>query len=423
MEKEKTPYRERMFHRFALYGFLKNLKFYEPFMILYFLSLDFSYTTIGLLISIKMLSITILELPTGVYADAFGRKKSMILSFFAYIFSFLIFFSFQDFYIFALAMLFYALGDAFRTGTHKAMILEYLRIKGMEDKKVDYYGHTRAFSQLGSALNALLAAAIVFYTGNYRIVFLIAIIPYIIDILNVGTYPKELNGERCAQMRMSEQLKDTTSDFLLMFKNKKVLKGMLNSSLFDGSFEVAKGYLQPILQSFAISLPLLLCFVGEERIAVIVGITYFIIYILTAIASKNSAKIVERFKDLPGAINQTFLAGTLLILLAGIILCLSEIYYLKALSIVLLISLYILKNLRRPMNISYISDEISHKTMASGLSVESLLKTLTAAILAPIIGFFADVWGIGTALIIIGFLMIIFFPLCCRIVSYEKGSN
>ncbi len=38
------------------------------------------------------------------------------------------------------AMVFFAFGDAFRTGTHKAMIFEYLKIKSWQSQKVDYYG-------------------------------------------------------------------------------------------------------------------------------------------------------------------------------------------------------------------------------------------------------------------------------------------
>ena len=37
-------------------------------------------------------------------------------------------------------MLLFALGEAFRSGVHKAMIFEYLRLQGWEEQKVRYYG-------------------------------------------------------------------------------------------------------------------------------------------------------------------------------------------------------------------------------------------------------------------------------------------
>ena len=84
--------------------------------------------------------------------------------------------------------------------------------------------------------------------------------------------------------------------------------------------------------------------------------------------------------------------------------------------------LFVLENFRRPVNISYISDTIDHKTMASGLSVESQLKTLLMAILAPVIGFLADRLGVGLALILAGLLMAALFFLVSLRSAGRKGS-
>ena len=66
--------KDRMFYKFSLYGFLKNLRFFEPFILLFFRDASLSYLQIGLLFSIRDLATNILEIPTGVYADAFGRR-------------------------------------------------------------------------------------------------------------------------------------------------------------------------------------------------------------------------------------------------------------------------------------------------------------------------------------------------------------
>ena len=109
--------KDRMFFRFKLYGFLKNLRFFEPFILLIFMQNGLTFLQIGVLYSVRDLSNYILEIPTGVFADAFGRRKSMVLAFSAYIASFLVFFFFVDFYIYILAMVLFGLGEAFRSGT------------------------------------------------------------------------------------------------------------------------------------------------------------------------------------------------------------------------------------------------------------------------------------------------------------------
>jgi len=77
----------------------------------------------------------------------------------------------------------------------------------------------------------------------------------------------------------------------------------------------------------------------------------------------------------------------------------------RILAILLFVLLYSLQNLRRPMNVGFISENIDAKIMATGLSVESQLKTLFIAILSPIMGFFADTFGVGVALSLIGVLV------------------
>jgi len=66
---------DKMLFRFSLYGFLKNLRFFDPFIVLIFLESGLTFFQIGLLYAIRDLATNILEIPTGIYADAFGRRK------------------------------------------------------------------------------------------------------------------------------------------------------------------------------------------------------------------------------------------------------------------------------------------------------------------------------------------------------------
>ena len=390
---------DRMFPRFALYGFLKNLRFFEPFIILIFREVGLSFLQIGFLYAIRDVATNILEIPAGVYADAFGRRKSMLMAFGSYIISFLIFDFFSGFAIYAFAMILFAFGEALRTGTHKALILEHLRLNDMAHLKVEYYGRTRSFSQLGSALNALIAASLVFYRGNYRVMFLASIIPYLLDFINLAGYPKKLDGELLQVSRgtIKSQISTTVQSFLSLFKDKRALKAILNSSGFSGLFKASKDYLQPILENFALMMPIFLLLEDKRRSALVIGIVYFIIYLFTSFAARGAADFSKRFSSLGRAINLTFLAGAGLLLLAGLAIW-QEIIWL---AIVIFLLFYLLQNVRRPMNVSFISDRISNRVMASGLSVESQFTTLLTAIFAPILGALADRFGIGVALMVL----------------------
>jgi MFS family permease len=399
--------RTTIFYRFALYGFLKNLRFFDPFLILFFREVGLSFLQIGVLIAVRDISTNILEIPTGICADAFGRRKSMVMSFISYIISFLIFFGSSNYYLYMGAMALFGMGEAFRSGTHKAMILEYLRIHNMESKKVEYYGNTRAASEIGSAVSAVIAAVLIFYSGNYRYVFLAAVIPYVVNLVNVATYPGELDAEIVTRKNVKEQLQYTVQDFIKIFKSFMAMKAIVNSSVFKAYFKITKDYLQPILEVFALSLPFFVALEETKRVSVVVGTVYFGIYLCTSYASKSSPKVSARFPQLSTAVNVTYVVGGMFLLASGFFAA----YNIEVVTIGIFLLFYMLYNVRRPMTVSFVSDQISYKTMASGLSVESQVTTIVQAGIAVVIGALADTFGVGWALFIMGVTMVIGYPL------------
>lgn len=397
-----------MFYRFCIYGFLKNLRFFDPFIILIFREAGLSFLQIGFLYSIRDVATNILEIPTGVYADAFGRRKSMLMAFLAYICSFVIFYLFFDFYAYALAMILFAFGEAFRSGTHKALIFEYLHINNMQDLKVAYYGRTRAASQLGSAVNALIAAALVVYSGGYRYMFIASTIPYLLDFFNLMAYPKELDGElvQIETGAVAAQLKTTVKVFGKIFTDLDAMRAIFNSSSFSAMFKTTKDYLQPVLAVFALSLPFFAFADEVKREAIIIGVVYSLIHLLTSYASRRADRFSERFDSLTLAINITFLVGAGFLFLSGV----STWQNLAVISVLVFLGFYALYNLRKPMNVAFISDRIEQNVMASGLSVESQFTTILVAIFSPLMGALADGLGVGAALAIFGAGMLLLYP-------------
>jgi MFS family permease len=406
--------KDLQFWKFSLYGFLKNLQFFDPFLVLFFREMGISFFQIGVLYSVRELATNITEIPTGIVADTLGRRTAMICAFLSYIISFIIFYLFPGFSFYAIAMIAFALGESFRSGTHKAMIMEYLKRNGMAEQKVEYYGHTRGWSQKGSALSALIAALLVFFSGSYRVVFLWSIVPYVAAMGLILTYPKELDfscddDAECADRRSRgrvEMMKQTVTDFFSMFRDPMVRQALLNSSLFDASFKTVKDYVQPILKGLALTLPLFASLEGNQRVALISGIVYMVLYLLTSMASSRSGRFHNRFSQKYGGLNATFLCSVGAMLMVGIFL----LFGLKVAAIIVFIFYYMLENVRRPASLGLLSDRIKNSVMATGLSGESQLKTILVAIFSPLFGLTADRLGIGYAMLFLGLISGLAYP-------------
>ncbi|MCF6192624.1 MAG: MFS transporter, partial [Candidatus Hydrothermae bacterium] len=300
------------------------------------------------------------------------------------------------------AMVLFGVGEALRSGTHKALILSYLKEKGWEDRKVAYYGATRSWSQRGSAINALLAGILVISTREYRWVFAASMVPYVLNLINLATYPAWLDA-RVQRTTTRETLRAFRSMFSPFF-----LRALVNSALFMGMFRGTKDYLQPVLKDLALALPILLWWHGAQRTALVVAVVYFLLYLLNAYASRNAHRLSAWVSgELHQAINVSYLLGAATVVLAGLA------YRWGRYEVVVLffVGMYVIQNLRRPITMGYLSDVIPENRLATGLSVESNVRTLFAALLAPLMGWLADRYGVGGALVGVGVLTASVYPL------------
>jgi len=384
------------YYKFGFYGFLKNLRLFEPFLILFFLESGLSYMQIGILYSFREIARNVLEIPAGVLADASGRRRSMVTSFSAYIASFMVFYFGHSYGLFFGAMLLFAVGDAFRTGTHKAMIFDYLKMKGWANQKADYYGHTRAFSQFGSAISSLLSAALVFYSGSFRFIFIITAIPYFLDLLLLISYPKELDGPIGNQspQKITTRFKIVFREFYNTFRKGSVFKVVFSISWYSGYYKVIKDFIQPMIVGLAIGIPFLVSYSGQKKTALIIGPVYFVIYLLTSLSSKNTEKINRKFSSTEKALNRLMFLG----IAAGVFASIAYIYGYIEVAVLAMIPVFLIENIRKPLGVSVIADNSNKNILASALSVQSQIQTIIVMIAAPLLGYFSDKYGLEKGL-------------------------
>jgi len=392
------------YYKFCLYGFFKNLRFFEAFLILFFLDNGLNFLQIGILYSIREIVVVVTEIPSGLVADVVGRRKTLVTAFLVYALSFVGFSLSNSFMLFAFSMATFALADAFRSGVHKAMIFQYLKVQGWEKQKVSYYGHTRSWSQFGSAISAAMAAVIVFVSGNYQLIFIAATIPYVIDALLIWSYPKYLDGDKTSfsKSQLLEQFSLVSDALKESFVKLKILRTLTNVSLYTGYYRSVKDYIQPLIKVMALSTPVLVWLSDEKKTAVLIGVFYFVTYLLTSVASKHSGSFNKLFKTASKPMNMTIIIG----FATGVVVGLFFEYGFYVISVLGFVVLLIIENLRKPIGIALLAEQTHDKAMASVLSIQSQIKSVFAAVIAPMLGFFADVFSPGTSIFIVSLFLI-----------------
>lgn len=375
-----------MLWRFSLYGFLKNQRYFDPFIILYFLQLGLSFTQIGLLVGFRELAINLMEIPSGAVADLFGRRRCMMLSFAAYIVSFVLFGLSRGFLHLFPAMLMFAVGEAFRTGTHKAMIFTWLRLEGRLDEKTKVYGYTRSWSKIGSAVSTVIAVLIVWWAHDYRWVFFLAVVPYVLGLINFAGYPKELEGRPASRVSLYHvfaHLGKCVGDACRVSGLRRLV---VESMSFEGVYKAVEDYLQPVVKNMAYMV-IGLAWIGEvRRSALLIGLVYLALYLGSAVASRQAHRLTARAGgDEKGGRVLWKVSFALYAVLVPLLY-----FGLYGWAVVAFVLVAMVQNLWQPALVSRFDAYASETEGATVLSIESQARAIATMVIAPLFGLTVD---------------------------------
>lgn len=390
--------------KFCFYGFFKNLQFFEPYLLIYLMGMGLNLFQIGLLSAIRGAVIYVFEVPSGMIADQFGKKKELLLCFIFYMISFIFFFISGSMIVVTIGTIFYGLGEAFRSGTHKAMILSYLNRKDWYQHKGFVYGRTRSYSLLGSSLSAFLSILLVLNLPTLRWIFLVCLIPYFIDFILIASYPEYLDEQKASDKTWGGFFREGFKQLKSIGKNKKLIKTLTSSAIYEGVFDVIKDYIQPIMSGLltAAGIGVLMNLDVDQKVKIYLGLLYGIFYIFSSFASKNIYKLCIRFK----AVNvfQLFfdLLGFLLIVLSVTISL-----NLLPLTIAVYFVLYVMRDSRRTVFVDVCGDYMHKEQRATVLSIENQLFSLIVIPFAPLFGWIADKYSIRGLFLVVGIMLVV----------------
>ena len=402
--------KDNQYRKFCAYGFLKNLRFFDAFLILFLIDKGMTFTQIGILYAAREILTNLFEIPSGLIADIYGRKKSLASALFIFILSFLIFWLSTNFWLYLFAFIIFGIADAFRSGSHKGMMMDYLKLNNWANYKSEYYGHTRSWSQRGSAISALLAGILIFIDGNYQNIFIYSVIPYAINFLLILSYPSEIDRSEKKKNKDEISFFNSFQALYRVLKQKSVLKLVSTSAFHTAYLKALKDYIQAIMLGIALLLPSIRGIGIDSQTGIVIGTLYFLIYLLTAYASQYSSVILKKAPT--NLARKTLLLGLFFGLACGVFF----IYEIWIWAFVAFSFIFIIENIRKPILTAFVADNVPNELLTSVYSSQSQLRTLFSAIIAFVFGIFADIWGIGIAFVLVS----AFLLLLAGLISYGK---
>jgi len=209
--------------RYYLASFFGGLTFYVSVLVPFYTQWgQLNLTQIQFLQSWLMIWMFILNIPTGVFADHFGRKISVALGGLIVSASCILYVLVSGFYPFLIVEFLNALGISFVIGANTALIYDHLKENDKESESKQILGRSSAISSLGTVIAALIGG---FIAANFgiRAPMFISAFPLIISsiiILTVHESKHHVDTDRpnpfdSAKKGLSFLLKSRSLQFLV----------------------------------------------------------------------------------------------------------------------------------------------------------------------------------------------------------------
>jgi MFS family permease len=360
----------RILWPFYLERFIAHLLYFAPaFWILQFQQY-FSLFQIGVLFSILYVASFIFEIPTGAFADIYGRKLSVLVGYFLTAVSVLCLFFVHTFFILIFVFLAWGLATTFISGAKESWVVDNLNYNKKKHLVKDFFIKEQSIILSSLFLSGFLGAYLVNKNG-LDIIWLFAAFSYLLTAI-ILLFVKE--------HKLTKEKKET---FLDIFKQSKksikfamghhILFFIIVATFFTAFRDAFGGDLvwQPFLISFGLPVYAF-------------GFIFSISTLLGVAAPLLGKVVMKLFKR-----ETNYLA---FILFITILLDLSVIFinsYIAGIAVLFLMCISFFMFL--PINQAFFHSHVPGKMRATITSFNAMICTLAYALSAPLSGYLADI--------------------------------
>jgi len=386
-----------------------NLDVQRSLFVLYLLQLGITQGEIGVLQSFLFFSSVALEIPSGLLADRYGRKFSLIIGFLGLFVSGVGFLLFSSFIPFAIIFCLFGASIAMGSGSDRALLYDNLLAEHRTEEYPKILSRARAIGAVSLGLSMLLGGVLQ-NTWSWNTVYIFFAISKLIGALAVTFIPEiklpsiSLNSNKASSMHNKKTERVSTS-LINFFRSKKgayLIPLFIGYALFELSTIPLFIYGQPFFSMQGLDIP------------IIAGI-YAAVEAMSAAMFIAAGFICSRFSLGIISFTTTIIVTFLLFILSLNIGLIASIA-----SFLLIMSLPAIYETSYE---TYIHDNIESHIRASCLSVANLVNSVIIGISYTIFGGLLGIYGFSLTLIIVAASCFVgLFGVSTRLLLGEKKT-
>lgn len=360
-----------------LYRFFASFDITSAIWVLYLGFKGMSLVQIGLLEGIFHITGFISEIPTGVLADLFGRRKVIIIGRLTSLISAIIMLFSNSFMDFAIGFILSAWGYNLNSGSEEALIYDTLKTLKREEEYLKINGRINLIIEVSQGLAVFIGG--ILSQINFAISYITAIVIGIFSLsISLDFIEVDIREDNEERVKLIDHFKNSIS---ILKDNKR----LLNILVFFPTIYTFSAIIYFYGQRF-------LSDVGYSRVNI--SIIFLFNGILSSIGAIISDKVYKKFNSI-GWISISMIISLLIILIGNVS---------REISILLFLSIGFLTAILQPISSKLINSMVDSKQRATIISVESMFYSLMMILLFPVCGFIGDALSLNASFKIIGII-------------------
>lgn len=359
-----------------LFEILAGMFFSIPIMVLFWQDNGLSLTQVMILQSIFAIIAMLLEVPTGYFADIYGRKKTLIIAAITGAIAITTYSLGHNFFQFLIAEIFFALSVSFTSGTVSALVYDTLQEIGEEKNYKKVWGNVLFYGMIALAVSNVFGGFIAKIDLRYALYASIPFFTLMIPVAFLLQEPKrhKLIFEKGYTKELFKIIK------VALIQNEKLRWILIYSGIIYAFNQSALWLYQPYFKLSGLDIAYF-------------GIVFASFQTVAAFSSKYAHKIEEK-------LGQKYSLAMLIFLVAGSYFLMSNFVFLFSFSFCFIQQF--VRGFKNAVITDYINQLTNSSMRATILSAESFIGRLLYAIIIPIFGWIADIYTLQQALMVMG---------------------
>ena len=196
----------------------------------------FSLVQIGFAETVFHITSLICEIPSGMLADMYGRKRMLVLGNMMAVTGDLVMLLSQDYWMVLLAMPFHAMAFNFASGSGEALAYDSMKREGRQDGYEKYVSNQSIIYRIASGISTL-AAGLALYLGYRKSYLISAVMGCITLMFTLTLYEIKGKEERTHSSLLREIISFFIDSIKFLYHNSKAAKLMFLNS-FVGAVDI-----------------------------------------------------------------------------------------------------------------------------------------------------------------------------------------